>query len=226
MAATTSTARGGTMTTVPAIVPTLSPARPFRIDIPPSGGSRPSGLIESFHPDAVRRQLLSSAARPLERLLGIDQINEVYRKCCKSQAGHEAGADAWSFLDRALDLLNVRYRLPKADFDRIPRSGPLVVVANHPFGALDGMILAALLGSVRRDVKVMANYVLSRVPEMRDLFIFVDPFGGNDATAHNQNPMREAIRWLKSGGVLVAFPAGEVASLGIRAPKDRRAAME
>ena len=108
--------------------------------------------------------------------------------------------------------------LPKQDFERIPRTGPLVVVANHPFGAIDGMVLAALLGSVRRDVKVMANYVLGRIPDLRDLFIFVDPFGGPDAAAHNSGPMRQSLRWLKRRR------AGGVPRRRGRAPEPARAA--
>ncbi len=101
----------------------------------------------------------------------------------------------------------------------MPRDGAVVVVANHPFGALDGIILASVLAGVRPDVKVMANYLLGRIPDLRDLFLFVDPFGGGGAAAANAAPMRQSLRWLKDGGMLAAFPAGEVAHLSLR---DRR----
>lgn len=88
-----------------------------------------------------------------------------------------------------------------------------MVVANHPYGALEGLILARLLLKVRPDVKVMANYILSRVPELRDMFLLVDPFASGQAVEQNFRPLRDALRWLEQGGMLVVFPAGEVSSL-------------
>ncbi len=74
-------------------------------------------------------------------------------------------------------------------------------------------MLAHHLLQQRKDVKFMANYVLGRIPELQELFISVDPFGGDNARAANIRPLREAMRWLKDGGVLVVFPAGEVSHL-------------
>ncbi len=67
------------------------------------------------------------------------------------------------------------YQLAPEDLARIPAQGPVVVVANHPFGGVEGVILPALLGTVRQDVKILANYMLRPVTELRDLFIYVDP---------------------------------------------------
>jgi 1-acyl-sn-glycerol-3-phosphate acyltransferase len=64
---------------------------------------------------------------------------------------------------------------------RIPATGPVVVVANHPFGMLDGAMLAVLLTRVRPDVKVMTNYLLRDVPELAQHCIFVDPFQSDRA---------------------------------------------
>jgi putative hemolysin len=89
-------------------------------------------------------------------------------------------------------------------------------VSNHPFGAIDGLMLAWALRQVRPDVKIMANHLLHRIPQLRELFIFVDPFGGESAAARNLGPMRESLRWVKDGGMLAAFPAGEVAHLTLR----------
>src|SRR4051812_1418388 len=122
----------------------------------------------------------------LEKLLGVDRLNAMYARC----AGVGAGGGAPAFLRRVLEDLDVRFRLPADDLARIPKTGPLVVVANHPFGALDGIVLAAVLSAVRPDVKVMANYLLGKIPELRDLFILVDPFGGDAAAAANVAPLR------------------------------------
>ncbi|HSI34407.1 MAG TPA: lysophospholipid acyltransferase family protein [Tepidisphaeraceae bacterium] len=127
-----------------------------------------------------------------------------------------APACSRDFLTRVLADLRVSYDAAQADVDRIPKKGPVVVVANHPFGGVEGMILADLLGRVRPDVKVMANYLLGRIPELRDLFFFVDPFGGAGAAASNVGALRQSIKHLEAGGLLVIFPAGEVSALSFK----------
>jgi putative hemolysin len=99
------------------------------------------------------------------------------------------------------------------DLHSIPKTGPVLVVSNHPFGALDGIVLGAVLRSVRSDAKLMANYMLGQIPDLRDLFIFVDPFDNDASAAANMTGMRQSLRWLRDGGMLAAFPAGEVAHL-------------
>lgn len=155
----------------------------------------------------VGRKLTAPAATGLERLLAFDHLNDLY---ARAAAGCTTGA-VDEFLRRVLAELDVTCHLPAADLGRVPRTGPAVVVANHPFGALDGVLLAAALRTVRPDVKIMANFMLGRVEQMRDLFILVDPFGGQQSARRNVAPLREAMRWLDSGGLLAVFPAGEVA---------------
>ena len=92
-----------------------------------------------------------------------------------------------------------------------PCQGPLVVVANHPYGGIEGVILAALLRSVRSDVKVMANVVLCSFPGLRNSLIPVDPFGTRASATYNVRGLKAAIEWVRMGGVLAVFPAGEVA---------------
>ena len=193
----------------------MSATNPAQKSAPPAGDSRlfrldGAGDKTAADRPSLTRKLASRLAGPLEWLLSVDQLNETYTRC----HGGAGGLDA--FLARVLDALHVRYRVAPADLARIPRSGPVVVVANHPFGALDGIVLAAVLRSVRPDVKVMANYLLGRIPDLRDLFVLVDPFGGNGAAASNLGPMRQSLRWVKGGGLLAAFPAGEVAHLRLR----------
>jgi putative hemolysin len=150
------------------------------------------------------------AARAVESALALDLLNELHADCA-------AGCGGWrEFLHRVLSTMQIRWKPPESELARIPREGPLVVVANHPFGALEGIILAAILAEVRPDLKVMANFMLGRIKELRDLFIFVDPFAGENAAAANVGPLRQSIRQLRDGGVLAVFPAGEVASVSLR----------
>jgi len=142
--------------------------------------------------------------RVLERALALDRLDRLYQSL-------PPAADIDTFLQQVLDTFGIDYRVEAAELAQIPEEGGVVVVANHPFGALEGVVLAALLRRVRPDVKVMANFLLARVPELAPLFIGVDPFGGREAARRNTAPLREAVRWVRGGGALVIFPAGEVA---------------
>jgi len=161
----------------------------------------------AFDPaQGLSRKMAALTAPSLEWLLGLTRLNNICARCADQPTSSR-------FIQRFLDLLQIRCRIDDEDLARIPRTGPLVVVSNHPFGAIDGLILAGILASVRDDVKIMANYVLGGVSNLRDLLILVDPFGGPGAKAYNTGPMRQCLRQLKAGGVLATFPAGEVAHL-------------
>jgi putative hemolysin len=117
--------------------------------------------------------------------------------------------------DRILEVLGLTYEISANDQARAPSEGPLVVVANHPFGAIEGMILASILLKTRSDTKIMANFLLSGlgVRELNELLIFVDPFERQGAVAHNLKPLREAIEWVRGGRALGIFPAGAVSHM-------------
>ncbi len=123
-----------------------------------------------------------------------------------------------TFVERLLNHLQVHVEASPEDLARVPRSGPVIAVANHPFGLFDGAFLSHYLPKLRPDVKVLANSMLLRFPELAGKIIPVDPFGGVGAKGANVRGLREALRWLKSGGMLVVFPAGEVSSLRVEFP--------
>lgn len=139
----------------------------------------------------------------LKRLLSIDGCESVYRKAQQLGDG--------PFDLRVLQALNVTIGAPRSEVERIPTSGPLLIVANHPRGAIDGLALSTLTRRVRPDVRVLANGMLSAIPELADLCFFVDPFDGPEAAARSLAGLRAAHLWLRRGGALVVFPSGEVA---------------
>lgn len=147
-------------------------------------------------------------APALDRFLMMDRLAETFR----ASLGAARDGDAFGAL---LAELGVRYDVDPADLARIPAAGPLAIVANHPFGMLEAAVLAEVLAHTRPDVKFMANSVLAAIPQVRDRFIFVNPFGGRAATLENRIPLRHSIDWLRGGGALVVFPAGEVARFSI-----------
>lgn len=171
-------------------------AKPFRIDL----RSRGSG----------RMSLLRAAAPMLERALAFPALNEIY------EAIKDEPDDGRDFTDKALEALHIDAHVLEKDLKRIPRTGPVVVVANHPFGGVEGLILHKVLRRVRPDVKLLANHLLAVIEDLHDSFYFVDPFGGEAATLRNRASMRSAVRWLSGGGALGVFPAGAVSHLQLR----------
>jgi putative hemolysin len=165
--------------------------------------------LEFSGKDPLRQKLFSLVKGGMERVLLFPELNVVY-----DQASRQGGGD--QFFDRVLQVLNIAYNISPQDLARIPRRGPVVLVANHPFGAVEGIILAAILRSVRPDTKLMANSLLEHIPEMRDHLLLVDPFHREGSTQANIAGLRQAIRWLRAGGLLAMFPAGEVAHLDLR----------
>lgn len=115
-----------------------------------------------------------------------------------------------SFSDRVLGTLGISY-VAHGELNDIPATGPTLVVANHPFGALDGLVFASLLARRRGDVRLLANDVLTLLPALRDQLLPVKVFGRRAGTTRNIRAMRAAIRWMRdAGGCLCVFPAGVV----------------
>ena len=156
----------------------------------------------------VRRKLLSVVGGALQHVLLFDQLNALYHQTLHLQ-------DSRNFHEKLLEALHIRYRVSPEDLARIPPEGPVVVTSNHPFGAIEGIILASILRSVRPDVKLMANSLLGSIPELQDLFILVNPFAREASTYANVRALRETLNWLKGGAMLAAFPAGEVSHIDL-----------
>ena len=165
------------------------PGDPFQIEILPATPLRRAAFI---------------VARPvLERILAFRRYRVLYRVA-------QGMSDA-PFESRALRALDINTEVAAADLDHIPRSGPVIIAANHPHGAVDGLILMAALRRVRPDIRMLTNRVLARIPELNDCCLFVDPFDGPNAEARSRAGLRAAHLWLRGGGALIVFPAGEVA---------------
>ncbi len=170
------------------------PAKIFHLDVEVKG--------------ATRRKLLSVAKRPLEWMLSFKNLNNLYNEALRYQTDQ-------AFHDKLLERMNVNYYISERDMERIPKEGRVIVVANHPFGGIEGIILASILRSARNDSKILANYLLECIPELRDVFFFVDPFRSSNATRTNLASMKKALQWLRDDHALGVFPAGEVAHLSL-----------
>ncbi|MBK7112210.1 MAG: lysophospholipid acyltransferase family protein [Flavobacteriales bacterium] len=115
------------------------------------------------------------------------------------------------FVEGVFKNLELELDVDAADLDNIPKTGGLIFVSNHPYGAIDGLALVQVLGRVRPDLKVMANFLLQQLEPLRDRFIGVNPFEQLTSLSSFQG-MRQAMSHVKEGGALAVFPAGEVSS--------------
>ncbi len=141
----------------------------------------------------------------IDRALALKQLGDLYR------TAHAANYNnPLDFVKAVHEILNIKYSVIEDSLEKIPKTGPLVVVANHPFGGIEATLLLQLLRTIRPDVKFMANYLLGLIPETKDFCIYVDPFGGGNAPKINLKPIKETIAWVKNGGVLCIFPSGTV----------------
>lgn len=116
-----------------------------------------------------------------------------------------------AFWPQALEIMGIEVKTPPEQIARIPATGPLVVVANHPHGLVDGMVLAWLIGQVRTDYKILTRSLLTGIPEIEEFMLPV-PFPHEPNAQEESLKMRaECMAQLKRGGVIVLFPAGAVA---------------
>ncbi|HVZ41239.1 MAG TPA: hypothetical protein VHI13_18310 [Candidatus Kapabacteria bacterium] len=120
------------------------------------------------------------------------------------------------FMARLLKRFGIAWTVAHGTPASIPRTGGTIVIANHPFGAAEGMILHEIVHAERPDTRTMAAYQLRVVPELQSEFIFVDAVNGPDARRANLRPMADTVRWLEAGGTLVLFPAGAISQYSFR----------
>jgi putative hemolysin len=142
------------------------------------------------------------------KFIPMEQARELYQRVRLAPRGFR--------LEALLAEMKVKLDAQPADLERIPIKGALVAVANHPFGVLDGAALAVLLLRVRPDVKIFTNSLLEGIPELHEHCIFVDPFRTPFSADRNVKPLKQALEWLRRGGALAVFPAGEVSQWNIR----------
>ncbi len=148
--------------------------------------------------------------RLLSRLLRVEEINHQIRK--------NAGVKGVAFIDEVFEDLNFSYYLSSIDRNKIPSEGKLVVVANHPLGALDGLALLRAISEVRPDVRIIANDVLMNFENLEELFLPYDVFSRHMQKEHIAHIGAELLQ----EKAILFFPAAEVSRLtwkGIRDPQ-------
>lgn len=144
--------------------------------------------------------------RALEWLTAKITLLQLIRKF--ERAGAPFGQPFWS---KAVAHMGIDVLTPEEEIRRIPATGPVVVVANHPHGLVDGMIIGEMVSRVRGDFKILTRSLLTGIPEVAEFMIPV-PFPHEENARELGLEMRnQAMATLKAGGVIILFPAGKVA---------------
>ncbi len=154
-------------------------------------------------------------AKGVMKLLKIDVLNQVYH-----QNHHLPSKE---FLDALPADLNADYEIHENDLKRIPESGAFITVSNHPLGGLDGILLMKILTDVRPEFKVLANFLLYKIENLRPFLLSVNPFENLKDKRSSLEGIKKALLELKEGNPIGIFPAGEVSMFDTeeRVVKDR-----
>lgn len=126
---------------------------------------------------------------------------------------HLKGLD---LIEQVVDYFNLSCELVDGDLENIPSQGPVVLVANHPIGSLDGLVLLRAVAAVRPDVKVVASQLLTYIEPLRNLFVPVD----NVAYKTSRKQIEGMQQQLDNQGALILFPAGEVSRMSPKGIRD------
>lgn len=146
----------------------------------------------------------SGFIRAMEKVTGQPKIKKLYFDYVDDERPSEL------FWTDALERLNISYNLHNEAKAQIPRTGRLLIVANHPFGVIDGLVLCSMLSKIRDDYRIITHQVLRQAPAVMDKILPIDFAETPAALATNLNTRTEAQKFLKSGGAVIVFPAGGI----------------
>lgn len=173
-------------------------------DVPPSYDRRSLTYSNTFE-NPVQRNVIRVVEWMTGKLTVIRKIREFERS-----GPPPVGQAFWR---AALDTMGIPLTTPQDQIARIPRDGPVVLVANHPHGLVDGMVLADIMGRVRDDYRILTRALLTGIDEAAATYAIPVPFPHEvDAQAKMLDMRRRAMEHLAAGGMVALFPSGVVAT--------------
>ncbi|HNZ69341.1 MAG: GNAT family N-acyltransferase [Prolixibacteraceae bacterium] len=144
-------------------------------------------------------------ARFLMHVLRFRKLNKLYGRIEKSQG--------LQFIDEVIAVLELKVDLDDQELRRIPSTGAAIVVANHPLGGLDGLLMIHYVSQIRSDIKILANHLLKKIEPVSGFFVDTNPFELDADTEESAFAgLKESMAHLKNGGILCIFPAGETST--------------
>lgn len=143
-------------------------------------------------------------AKFLMQLLKLNKLNKLYTKT--------RDKDGIEFIDSVIKHLEFDYEVSDDDLKRIPKDKPFIIVANHPFGGIDALILTKIFAEIRPDFKAMGNFLLQNIDPIKDIILPVNPFETKKDSKSSFGGIKSALMHIEKGNSLAVFPAGEVSS--------------
>lgn len=153
-----------------------------------------------------QRWLNRHLIRAVERFSGQPYLERLYR------AWADDPPEGENIFAAAVRLLRIDVAIDEVQWARVPRDGPVLFVANHPFGVIDGLLMGHLATRVRPDTKIMTHSLLCQVPEAREFLLPVDFAGTAQAVQTSAMTRRRCVEWLRGGHAVAVFPAGSVST--------------
>jgi putative hemolysin len=142
----------------------------------------------------------------LMELMKINQVNDLF-----AQAQPKQGPE---FVDAILAGCGIEIEFDEKELKNIPANGSFIAIANHPYGGIEGMVLLKILCMVRPDAKLMANFLLKKIPNLSDYFVAVNPFE-NVEHSSSISGLKNTLELLSKGTPIGIFPAGEVSTFKV-----------
>ena len=162
----------------------------------------PQISIQTLVPKEKQKLHVRLGIKLLDKIMGLSRMQKLY------ETHQMQGLSKQDFADKLVSILDVKIEGEQELIDKIPKEGPVVLCANHPFGGLEGVILARIIGKARPDLQVLVNFALEIFAELSDYFIFTNPLSERDP--RNGPSLRTSMAHVKNGGALLLFPSGKV----------------
>ncbi len=150
--------------------------------------------------------MMRLAIRAVEKVTGQPKLERMYREWSANPTPNE------NVFAAAMRLMRVKLEIDPEKLAAVPRHGSLLIIANHPFGVVDGLAIGHIATLVRSDIKIMTHSLLCKPPEVSNYLLPVDFGGTEEARSTTVDTRRRAISWLRNGHCVVVFPSGSVAT--------------
>jgi putative hemolysin len=164
------------------------------------------GAVRFSYARPEQRWLNRTIIRAIERLSGQPRLEQLYRDWAMSPP------DGENIFAAAMRLLGIDIDIDEAAWACVPAEGPVLFVANHPFGVIDGLLMGHLATRVRPDTRIMTHSLLCQIPEAREYLLPVDFGGTPEAVQTSAMTRRRCVEWLRCGHSVAIFPAGSVST--------------
>lgn len=153
--------------------------------------------------DPLPKQVL---IRSVERLTGRRRLERIYNNVLETESDQRR---LWA---AALRELQVAVDYDVTQLAKVPTEGPVILIANHPYGVLDGLIICHFAAMIRPEFKILINKALNREPRVERYMLPIDFSENDEAAKTNIESKQQALATLRAGNAIVIFPAGGIAT--------------